>query len=268
MHKVLIVEDNVDLAENIYLLLKETGFEAAYAHTGDKGMKMIIENRPDIILCDIMLPDINGYKLLSELKKLEDKIIPIFIFLTAKTQRDDVRKGMTVGADDYITKPFTNEELLNSINAQLAKRKKIVKRLNNIYATDTERKVTRDAAGNSTRVSANGLEYDDHIFINDKKYPGFYLVKEIIYIRSLKDYTRIYMADDKKYLMRKPMIFWAKTLPKAEFIRIHRQTIINLNHIDKVEPLSSNRFQIFLKNSAKKIAVSQRYSKKLKHFFN
>ncbi len=267
MYKVLIIEDNVDLAENLYLFLKELGYDTICAHNGDNGLKMIIEKNPDIILCDIMLPDISGYKLLSELKKLEERIMPIFIFLTAKTQRDDLRKGMTIGADDYITKPFTNDELLKSINTQLRKRSKILMRLNNSPDNNRKNIFNSGQSNQGNDPVKTELKYNDHIFINDRKNPGFYLVKDILFIRSLKDYTRIYLTDDKKFLMRKPMIYWVKTLPNEQFLRIHRQTLINLNFIEKIEPLSSNRFSILMKNISKKLEVSQRHSNKIKKIF-
>lgn len=267
MYKVLIIEDNIDLAENLCLFLKELGYITICAHNGDNGLKMIIEKNPDIILCDIMLPDISGYKLLSELKKLEERIMPIFIFLTAKTQRDDLRKGMTIGADDYITKPFTNDELLKSINTQLRKRSRILMRLNSSSDNNRKNILTSRQSNRGNDPAKTELKYDNHIFINDRKNPGFYLVKDILFIRSLKDYTHIYLTNDKKFLIRKPMIYWVKTLPNEQFLRIHRQTLINLNFIEKIEPLSSNRFSIFMKSITKKLEVSQRYSNKIKKIF-
>lgn len=267
MYKVLIIEDNVDLADNIFLLLKELGYDSICAHNGDRGLKMIIEEKPDIILCDIMLPDISGYKLLSELKKLEGKIMPIFIYLTAKTQRDDLRKGMTIGADDYITKPFTNDELLKAINTQLRKRSKILVSLNSLSDNNRGNIITAQKSNKRNDTIQTELKYDDHIFINDRKNPGFYFVKDILFIKSLKDYTRIYLTENKRFLMRKPMIYWVKTLPADQFLRIHRQTLINLNFIEKIEPLSSNRFSIFMKSISKKLEVSQRYSHKIKKIF-
>ncbi|MBS3946361.1 MAG: response regulator, partial [Melioribacter sp.] len=112
MKKILIIEDNYDLAQNTLLFLKEYGYDVLSCPNGKEGLKVMLNYQPDLILCDIMLPDINGYKILSEIKKLENPIPPIVIYITAKTQRDDIRKGMTLGADDYITKPFTFDELL------------------------------------------------------------------------------------------------------------------------------------------------------------
>jgi DNA-binding response OmpR family regulator len=267
MEKILIIEDNADLAENIYLLLKEHGYNVLSCNNGEEGLRSIIDFNPDLILCDIMLPDINGFKLLTQLKKIETGIPPIFIFLTAKTLRNDVRRGMTIGADDYITKPFTYDELTNAIRAQFSKRSKV---LRNIISTDKGIANTNRNSSKEKKIKAapgkTELDYNGHIFINDKKNPGFYLVKNLIVIKSLKDYTRLYFIEDKKFLLRKRMNYWENYLPKEEFKRIHRQTLINLNFIDKLEHLSSNRFSIILKNYPKSVEVSQRFGNKIKKF--
>ncbi len=248
MKKVLIIEDNHDLADNIYLMLKERGYKPVVAYNGSSALKIFQQELPEIILCDIMLPDISGYKILNEIKKIENAKLPIFIFLTAKSQRDEIRKGMELGADDYITKPFTYEELIKSINTQIKKRTKL-------QISGNQQKIYK---GKKSR-----LNYDDYIFINDKKNPGFYTVNKIIYINSVKDYTRLVFEGNKKFLLRKPMIYWENKLPSNKFVRIHRQTIINLDFINKIEKASSNRLIITLKNTNEKLFVSQRYKKKI-----
>lgn len=264
MKKILVVEDNIDLAENIALLLKEYGYNVISAYDGKNGLELIIQDKPDLIICDIMLPDINGYKLLSEIRKFESAILPIFIFLTAKTQRQDLRKGMTLGADDYITKPFTYEELLKAVETQFKKREKFsaASFTNNTQKGKT--KFLKTGKADEPDSDTARFDYGDYVFINDKKNPGFYLIREIIAIKSLKDYTRIYYSDNKRFLLRKPMIFWEAKLPKDTFIRIHRQVIVNVSYIEKTETISSNRFVLTIKNLSEKLEVSQRFSKKIK----
>lgn len=255
MKKILLIEDHVDLAENIVLLLKEYGYEVLSSYNGMNGLKQIIEFKPDLILCDIMLPDLSGYKLLTELKKLEDFTIPIFIFLTAKTQREDLRKGMILGADDYLTKPFTQEELISAINSQLKKRQRL---LNRAKTKSGERDT------NKSQKNKNHLDYSDHIFINDKKNPGFYPIKNIFLIKTLRDYTQVYLYGDKRFFLRRSMRNWEEKLPKDKFVRIHKQTMVNVSHIEKLEPISSNRFLVTMKEHHEKLVVSQRFSHKLK----
>lgn len=262
MKKILIIEDNYDLAQNTLLFLKEYGYDVLSCPNGKEGLKVMLNYQPDLILCDIMLPDINGYKILSEIKKLENPIPPIVIYITAKTQRDDIRKGMTLGADDYITKPFTFDELLRSIDGQIKKRSKILQ----LIEKDTSSKIM---TGQNVQKSIPGetkkpLSYNGHIFIDVKKNPSYYPVKDLLMIKSMKDYTILIFTDGKKYIIRKLMKYWEKYLPNKEFIRIHRQTIINLNYIEKIERLSSNRFSISLKNYQNKVGASQRYGKRIK----
>ena len=121
MTKVLLIEDDSVLRENIAELLELSDFEVLTAPNGKLGLKSININIPDIIVCDIMMPELDGYEVLSEVtKNNKTKHIP-FIFLSAKTEHQDVRKGMNLGADDYITKPFTEDELVSAIKSRLAK---------------------------------------------------------------------------------------------------------------------------------------------------
>lgn len=88
---------------------------------GKKGVELALKEKPDLIVCDIMMPELDGYGVLHLLRKNEDTQSIPFIFLTAKTERTDLRKGMEMGADDYITKPFEDIELLNAIEVRLKK---------------------------------------------------------------------------------------------------------------------------------------------------
>lgn len=258
MKKILIIEDNAELADNYALLLREKKFDVHCAYSGVDALKSVTGDNYNIILCDIMLPDINGYKLLGEIKKITKEILPVFIFITAKTQRQDLRKGMELGADDYLTKPFTFQELLNAINAQLNKRK-------NRGLEKTDNKIISVARSAESR---DVLKYDEYFFFDDKRNPGFKLISTIVLIKSMKDYSHIIFNDEKKIIMRKPMKYWEKRLPPEYFSRIHKQTIVNLNYIDKLETLSSNRYQIKINSLQKEIIVSQRFSKKLREIFS
>ena len=121
MSKVLLIEDDQVLRENTAELLELSNFEVITACNGVEGLSIAHSEHPDIIVCDIMMPKLDGYAVLEELSdKITTKYIP-FIFLSAKTERQDVRKGMNLGADDYITKPFTEDELLSAIESRLAK---------------------------------------------------------------------------------------------------------------------------------------------------
>lgn len=119
--KVLLIEDDVSLRGNTAEILELSGYEVIMASNGKVGVEKAIQQHPDIIVCDIMMPELDGYGVLELLSKNEStKFIP-FIFLSAKTDRKDVRLGMNLGADDYITKPFNEEDIITAIESRLAK---------------------------------------------------------------------------------------------------------------------------------------------------
>jgi CRP-like cAMP-binding protein/CheY-like chemotaxis protein len=120
--QVLIIEDNNDIRENIVEILELADFHVYQANNGKTGIELAVKHKPDIILCDIMMPDLDGYGVLYMLNKNPETAAIPFIFLTAKAERIDLRKGMEMGADDYLTKPFDDIELLSAIESRLKKR--------------------------------------------------------------------------------------------------------------------------------------------------
>jgi CheY-like chemotaxis protein len=121
MSKILLIEDEVSLLESIVIILEASGLEAISALNGRNGLELLRSNADsiDLILCDVNLPDVNGYEILKEVKA--DNVlykIP-FIFLTAYADEKDIRIGMNMGADDYMTKPFSAKELIKTINARI-----------------------------------------------------------------------------------------------------------------------------------------------------
>src|SRR6187431_2993368 len=121
MKSILVIEDNKDIRENTAEILDLAGYKTFTAENGKKGVDIAVKEKPDVIVCDIMMPDLDGYGVLHLLRKNESTLNTPFIFLTAKTERTDFRKGMEMGADDYITKPFEDIELLNAIEIRLKK---------------------------------------------------------------------------------------------------------------------------------------------------
>ncbi|WP_190811019.1 response regulator [Flagellimonas sp. S3867] len=121
MKTVLLIEDDLALRENTAELLELSDYEVCTAPNGKIGIQMAKEKMPDIVVCDIMMPEVDGYGVLEELSSDETtKHIP-FIFLSAKTEHKEIRKGMDMGADDYLTKPFEEEDLISAIESRLAK---------------------------------------------------------------------------------------------------------------------------------------------------
>ncbi len=137
MKKILVIEDSKPFRNQILKQLESKGFCIIAAENGFDGIKLAKEQLPDLVICDILMPDLDGYSVLIALRQNPDTAIIPFIFVTAKVTRSDLRKGMVLGADDYLTKPFTPEELIASVTTQLEKQvalqAAIATRLNNIH---------------------------------------------------------------------------------------------------------------------------------------
>jgi len=119
--KILLIEDNKDIRENTAEILKLAQYNVITAKNGKEGVELCQKEKPDLIICDIMMPVLDGHGVLHLLAKNEETSSIPFIFLTAKAERSDFRKGMEMGADDYLTKPFDDVELLNAIESRLKK---------------------------------------------------------------------------------------------------------------------------------------------------
>jgi CRP-like cAMP-binding protein len=122
MKKIAVIEDNTEMRENIAEILELADYNVVTAANGKLGIELVKEELPDLIICDIMMPELDGYGVLYYLSKIPATSAIPFIFLTAKTERSDMRKGMNMGADDYISKPFDELELLAAIESRLLKR--------------------------------------------------------------------------------------------------------------------------------------------------
>lgn len=132
MKRIFLVEDEQDLRENIETLLELKGFEVISANDGLEALKKLETILPDLIISDIMMPYVDGYEFYKQIKQNKrTKFIP-FIFLTAKSDLSSIRHGMSLGIDDYITKPFVSEDLINAINIRLQKSEVINEQINEI----------------------------------------------------------------------------------------------------------------------------------------
>ena len=119
MKKILIVEDEPEMRRNIATLLRYYDFEPIEADNGRTGVALAQREKPDLILCDVMMPELDGHGVLQALQQDSDLALIPFIFLTAKGEKDDYRSGMNLGADDYLTKPVANADLVRAIEARL-----------------------------------------------------------------------------------------------------------------------------------------------------
>lgn len=198
MKNLLVIDDNTELRENTAEILSLAGYQVYTAENGKKGVEIALEKKPDLIVCDIMMPELDGYGVLHLVKKNAGTEQIPFIFLTAKTERNDFRKGMEMGADDYITKPFDDLELLRAIEMRLKKldimkaqfepsekgANELIKQLNGLGA-----------------LSFNPDQYDSdtltkkQILYNESKRPKF-----LYYLKSGKVKTFRLHEDGKEYI--------------------------------------------------------------------
>lgn len=124
MKKILVIEDEASLREDILEIVECLDFEAVGAENGKIGVEIAQTHLPDLIICDVMMPELDGYGVLNSLKENPATAVTPFIFLSAKADKTDIRQGMNLGADDYLTKPFTILELEEAIAACLEKQER------------------------------------------------------------------------------------------------------------------------------------------------
>lgn len=245
--KILIVEDDKELRENLFTLLDEEGYQVYKAVDGEDALEIAKNNHVDLVICDIMLPGIDGYKVLEKMKNMNVTSSIPFIFLSAKAEKTDLRKGMELGADDYIFKPFKLANLLNSIETRL-NRFEIIKK-----SSERENEIVND-----------DYSLDDRIFISNKYGAQFIKVNDIRYISADNQYSILHVDNVEKHLFRRSLNNWERVLPNKDFIRIHRSTIINLNYLTNLEKWFNNRHRVRLDGITVQLDVSKRYIAKIK----
>ncbi|MBI1937230.1 MAG: response regulator [Ignavibacteriales bacterium] len=249
MQKILVIEDDESYIDNIKILLEEEDYSVVTALNGSEGIQRASKENPDLIICDIMLPDISGHSVLEELRKRQKtKFVP-FIFLTAKSSASDVREGMNLGADDYLTKPFLANDLLKAVETRLEKYKLLLKAV----------KSSKNSADEKTK-----LDHDNYVLLPTGKNYEMVYVEDIVCITSEGVYTNVFTKDGKKVLMRKLLKEWEKTLSEKKFTRVHKSTLINLTYVGKIEKWFNGSFKLLLKNFPEPLIVSRRYSALLK----
>ncbi|MCZ7611681.1 MAG: response regulator [Ignavibacterium sp.] len=247
METVLFIEDDKALRENFGKILSLNNYYPILAETGEMGLRLAKKILPDLIICDIMLPDIDGYQILKELSQTKETQTIPFIFLTAKAEMEDLRKGMNLGADDYLTKPIKTKEVLQAIRLRLDKKIKV-----NEMATDIKQDEYQQ------------LSIEDSILISSDGKAHSVNLNEIICIISAGVYSNINIINNKVFLVRKLIKEWEKILPEKCFIRVHRTAIINTNHIKSIEKSPNHTFRIFLKDFDRAIISSHKFSKRLR----
>lgn len=262
--KILIIEDNLEMRENIEEILELSGYDVESAENGKEGVKLALSNLPDLVICDVMMPIMDGYETLYVLSKNPKTSGIPFVFLTAKSEKDDWRKGMNLGADDYIMKPFNDMELLTVVETRLKKNQSI-----------RSLKVTNRGELNEFLERANSLE--EFKSISEAKKGVQVKKKEIIFregdvshylyfvgegkVRTFKmnedskEYTTgLFKQGDffgsKSLLQEIPHTESAVALEDSEIVKIHKDDFLTLIHNN--QEVSSQFIKILASNLLEK----------------
>src|SRR5690625_2379816 len=164
---ILIIEDDPALRENTAELLELSDFEVRMAPNGRVGIDYVYQEKPDLIICDIMMPEVDGYGVLDAMNKNPDFAHIPFIFLSAKTEHNEIRKGMNLGADDYLTKPFTEKELLDAIESRLLKTETL---LNAFQKEDSQDEDKADEIRNLNELKSFFEEFGEKLELKNGEY--------------------------------------------------------------------------------------------------
>jgi CheY-like chemotaxis protein/CRP-like cAMP-binding protein len=246
---VLIIEDNQDIRESTEEILQLAGYNVHTSENGKKGIELVQQHFPDIIICDIMMPELDGYGVLYLLQKNEETADIPFIFLTAKAERADLRKGMEMGADDYLTKPFTDVELLNAIEVRLQKTAHLKKNsgsADHIINEAQSEKLLRNLSENSR---LRNYKKKQNIYMDGDHPSNVYMVKTgtVRTFMVSKDgreiATGMYAGGDffgyKPVLLNKPYTDNAETLEVSELHLISKD---DFNSLLTKDPGISQKF--------------------------
>jgi two-component system LytT family response regulator len=236
-YKTIIVDDERLARREMRRLLAEFGEISIAGEAEDlsEAVRLIEREKPHIVFLDIQLANENGFDLLEKTDR-DFKLV----FVTAFDAY--AIRAFEVNALDYLLKPVNPERLA-----------KAIERL-----TDEKTDEKNDP---------RPFEFDDRIFLEIGSRSVFLKVREISHINSSGDYSEVFTVSGKKFLLEKPLREWEERLPEKHFLRIHRQTIINLEEIEEIETWFNRTFQVRLKNYRAMLAVSRRYAVKLKSKF-
>jgi len=209
--KILIIEDDKDIRKNLVVLFSSLEYEVKSTVTAEEALTILDALHPDLIICDINLPNMSGYDFKELLNKNKETFGIPFIFLTARNTYEDLRSGMKLAADDFVFKPYKASDLIQSVELRLMK----------------------------SRINNNSYE-DAYIFVKVNKTVKKILLKNINVILGENQYSKVCQINGKNYLVRKPLNKWEETLPE-NFVRINRSAIININIVEEITKSSGAR---------------------------
>jgi len=294
MAKILIIDDDQEICRVLSIGLQRVGYNVRVAANGEEGLAVAAEMNPDLILCDLDMPGLTGQEVVAALRR-DGRLGEIpFIFLSACIERNQIRKSMNMGGDDFITKPAPWLDILAAVKARLDRRQKQVQQREQEFKKAVEvfvgiihdlnkgapevrwlADITTSMAEQHNRIIQRlhrSLSTDDSLCdgaSSSSEQPASVLVKDNYRQKLLKlsevkallacgEYSDIHWGQDQHMMFRKPLKQWEEELPSDQFIRIHRHAIINLAFLDFVEKDREGKLQVHLRGFKQTIPVSQR----------
>jgi len=300
MARILIIDDDAHTCQMVGEFLRRQGNEVTSAANGGTGLAMAAADAPDLILCDLDMPGMDGLGVVSTLRH-DEKLgeIPV-IFLSGCTDREQIRRTMNLGADDFLNKPARLSEILAAVNARLAlqhqKKERETSRIE--AAVSYFSGIIYDLQNPSARNSAAdrpGINVDagaGHILeqVRQRLYPAkgsphfpgaaAFLAKdadrqqliklsEVRLFLAYGEYSKAYWGRDQHMLIRKSLVSWQRELPEHQFVRVHRQAVINLAFLEQVDK-GEGKILLRLKDLTEPVPVSQRcapvFNRRLKQY--
>lgn len=256
MSKILVIDDDTIILNLLSIQLERNGYKVFTAFNGSEGIKLAKEIKPDLILCDILMPGMNGFEVLNKIQSdTETDLIP-FIFISAVQEREHIREGINLGADDYLTKPIDIKDLIKSVETRLKKKERI---LTHLKSADHNKPLIKD----KKRMSLN-----ERIIINVEGNSKFIKVDDIVSLVAVGAKTKVLVSTGEIFEVNRLLKEWEKVLPEATFVRIHRSTIINQLFIQKVEKNESNTLFLHLLNVESPYITSRRFTPNLKRILH
>ncbi|MFP4283809.1 MAG: LytR/AlgR family response regulator transcription factor, partial [Opitutales bacterium] len=210
---ILVIEDDEGVRLPLVDVLEANGYDVVEASNGREGIAAAREEEPDLIVSDIMMPEVDGYGVFEALQEDPHTAVIPFIFLTAKTDPADIREGLGLGADDYVTKPFEVKTLVDAIRTRLERYQKI----------------------SEAAVTFNEQNDYEQIFIKDGESCWFVEYERLRLIESEDNYVRLFF-DKEKPLISRTLNYLEQRLPTRLFFRANRKQIVNLKWIKHIQP--------------------------------
>ena len=289
MPRILIIDDDPQICRTLSKLLGLHGHVAITAADGKTGL-VAAGKKPDLIICDLDMPTLNGHGVLAALrqdKRLEE--VP-FIFFSGCATREQIRQGMNLGGDDFLTKPAEAFEILEAVNARLLRHRRQrqrqeqeLKKAVDIFAGVVNDLGTPDAAiqwlaeaattepegKGATAVRVPGaaspaavpsvLPANTATFLaTNAGRQHFVKLSEVKLLLADGEYSKAFWGKDQRMMFRKPLKDWQQELPEQQFVRVHRKAIINLSFLDYVDKTPTGKPQVYLRDYREPIQVSQR----------